>query len=139
MTDAPPLAPDLFTQTSDGPRLVGGRCRHSGRLVFPLPQGEARRGFEPVPLSPQGRLWSWTVQRFLPKSPPYAGVETQETFQPFVVAYIELPGEIIIESRLVDVEPDALALGQPFALTLVPFATRSGERLSFAFRPAGKG
>jgi uncharacterized protein len=139
MSQPPPIAPKLFKETADGPRLIGGRCVETGRLVFPLPDGE---GFEPVLLSPHGRLWSWTVQRFLPKSPPYAGTETPQTFRPYVVAYVELPGEIIVQSRLEGVDPDALTdpatltMGQPLALVLVPFETTSGTVTRYAFRPA---
>lgn len=132
MTLAPPIAPDLFVLTDDGPRLIGGRCLKTGRLMFPKPAGNDTAA---VLLSPRGTLWSWTVQRFLPKSPPYAGAETAETFRPYAVGYVELPGEIIVESRIVGIEPEALAIGLPLKLILVPFATCAGDVTSFAFAP----
>ncbi|NNM57371.1 OB-fold domain-containing protein [Acidocella sp.] len=114
------IAPDLFVETPDGPRLQGGRRREGGGVVFPLPQGGERAFYEPVALSPHGRLWSWTVQRFRPKSPPYAGDEDERGFRPYAVGYVELPGEVIVEARLEfgEVEP---RLGLLMRLEIVPF------------------
>ena len=47
-------------------------------------------------LAREGTLWTWTVQGFRPKSPPYEGpVE----FEPYPVGYVELPGEVKVETR----------------------------------------
>src|SRR5258705_13976609 len=112
-------------------RRMGCRNRQSGRIVFPLPSD--RESFERVELPHRGPLWSYTVQRFEPKSPPYFG---EKPFQPFAVGYVELPGALIVESRLVDVRFDELRIGMPMELTT--FALRSDEQgsaLMFAFRP----
>lgn len=100
------IAEGLFTDETP-PRLVGGRDRQSGRIVFPCPPGDA---CEPVALGREGRLWSYTVQRFRPKTPPYAG---PDAFAPWVVAYVELPGEVIVEARLDGVAFDAVEIGMP--------------------------
>ncbi|MBB4858380.1 putative OB-fold protein [Novosphingobium chloroacetimidivorans] len=100
------IAEGLFTDETP-PRLIGGKDRKSGRIVFPCPSTATH---EPVPLSREGRLWSYTVQRFRPKSPPYAG---PEAFAPWVVAYVELPGEVIVEARLDDVAFEDVAVGMP--------------------------
>jgi uncharacterized protein len=98
------IAEGLFTDETP-PRLVGGRDRETGRIVFPCPAGP---GYEPVALGSHGTLWSYTVQRYRPKSPPYAG---PEAFRPWVIAYVELPGEVIVEAWLVDVEPQDVSIG----------------------------
>jgi uncharacterized OB-fold protein len=52
------------------------------------------------------------------------------------VGYVELPGALIVESRLVDVAFDRLRVGMPMELTT--FTLRSDEQgriLMFAFRP----
>jgi uncharacterized OB-fold protein len=125
-----PIAADLFTLAPEL-RLIGGRNRKSGRIVFPLPSD--RESFEAVELPHRGPLWSFTVQRFEPKSPPYLG---EKPFQPFAVGYVELPGALIVESRLIDVQFDELHIGMPMELTT--FALRKDEHgaaLMFAFRP----
>jgi uncharacterized OB-fold protein len=43
-----------------------------------------------VTLPAEGTLWTWTVQRFAPKSPPY--VPPEDGFRPFAVGYVELDG-----------------------------------------------
>lgn len=120
----------LFTDETPQ-QLVGGRDRATGRIVFPRPDSD---GFDAVPLRRDGTLWSYTVQRFRPKSPPYAG---PEAFRPWIVAYVELPGETIVEARLTGVEPDAVTIGMALELTQVPLdPDMPGERLIPAFRPA---
>jgi uncharacterized OB-fold protein len=89
-------------------------------------------------LSRQGTLWSWTIQCFAPKSPPYA-VEDADAFEPFGVGYVELPGEIRVEARLTVADPERLRIGMPMELTLIPApgAEQSGV-VTFAFRPVGE-
>jgi uncharacterized OB-fold protein len=130
-----PIAPGLFVEHSDGPHLLAGRSKDDRRLVFPLPQGAAGEGFEAVPLSRTGRLWSFTVQRFRPKSPPYAGADDEKTFRPYAVGYIELAGEIIVEGRLETENFGALKVGQTMELVLQDFARENGVVTSYAFRP----
>jgi uncharacterized protein len=128
--NARPIAADLF-KTAPELRLIGGRHRASGRIVFPLPTD--RDTFEPIDLPQHGLLWSYTVQRFEPKSPPYRAAQP---FEPFAVGYVELPGALIIESRLIDVRFDELRIGMP--MELATFALHTDERGAvsmFAFRP----
>jgi uncharacterized OB-fold protein len=130
-----PVAEDVFTM--DGaPHLIGGRSHADGRIVFPMPSGGEAALYEPVALSPRGKLWSYTVQRFRPKSPPYIG---PDAFAPYAVGYVELPGEVIVESRLVDVAFDELRCGIEMELAIIPFATDpDGTAVTtFAFRPVG--
>jgi uncharacterized OB-fold protein len=76
---------------------------------------------------PEGQ-WSWTSQEFQPKS-PFAG---PEPFEPFLLGYIELANEVIVESRIVETSIDRLELGMPMQLVIVPF---DDHRSTFAFRP----
>lgn len=121
-----PIAADLFALENGNPSLLGGRDRASGRIVFPLPLDRAR--FEPVALPREGTIWSWTVQRFRPKSPPYAG---PDDFTPYAIAYVELPGAVIVETRLTGFDPAALKVGLPCRLVIEDL----GGKASFAFAP----
>jgi uncharacterized OB-fold protein len=136
MADAP-IAPGLFDVVGGQPHLIGGRRRRDGVVTFPMPAGAEAALYEPVALSPEGRLWSFTVQRFRPKSPPYAGVEDERGFRPYAVGYVELPGEVIVEARLEIDDFSALRVGLPMTLALAPFETADrGTAVSYVFRPA---
>ncbi len=129
-----PIAQGLLTDEAQ-PRLIGGRNFASGRIVFPMPVGGEAALYEPYPLKREGLLWSYTVQRFAPKSPPYAG---PQPFEPFAVGYVELPGEVIVESRLIDIPFDQLKIGMPLQMVLEPFSTDSDGNAvyTYAFAPA---
>ena len=92
-----------------------------------MPEGDSAAGFEAVPLSRTGTLWSWTIQNFEPKRPPYQG---PMPFAPYMVGYVELPGEVIVATRLDGI--DAPRIGMPVELRIVPF---DAERSTFAFGP----
>ncbi len=124
MTVLAPIADAVWT---DEPRLIGGRGS-DGRIRFPMPEGDAAAGFEPVELSPTGTLWSWTIQNFEPKRPPYDG---PTPFAPYMVGYVELAGEVIVIARIVDVtEPK---IGMVLALRIVAF---DDGRSTYAFGPS---
>jgi uncharacterized OB-fold protein len=131
-----PIADGLFEVMDGRPRLIGGRRKSDGRMVFPLPTGPEAANFDAVRLSPEGTLWSFTVQRFRPKSPPYAGADDDSGFRPYALGYVELPGEVIVESRLETEDFAALKVGQPMRLKLVPFRRAGGDVLTYAFEPA---
>ena len=139
-TPARPVAEGLFTWPDDEPRLIGSRCDECGVVTFPEQDSCPRCTSTNVSrhlLSRTGTLWTWTVQGFRPKSPPYEGpVE----FEPYPVGYVELPGEVKVESILVDVAPEQLQIGMEMELAIVPFrSTVTDEPLvTFAFRPAGR-
>ncbi|HZU65615.1 MAG TPA: OB-fold domain-containing protein [Novosphingobium sp.] len=127
-----PIAEGLFTEESP-PRLIGARHRPSGRIVFPCPPGA---DYEPHPLGRRGRLWSYTIQRYRPKSPPYTG---PEAFKPWVVAYVELPGEVIVEARLDGVDFAALKIGMEVEFAPVPLDPDAADSVLIpGFLPAGE-
>ena len=72
----------------------------------------------------------------MPKT-PYIGTENPEDFKPYAVGYIELPGEIMVESRLEGVNPEDLEIGMEMELSIDPFVkNEEGEELMmFSFRP----
>lgn len=125
------IAQGLITEDNP-PHLIGGRERDTGRVVFPCPTGDR---YDRVALSRTGTLWSYTIQRYRPKSPPYKG---PEAFRPWAVAYVELPGEVIVESRLTDIAFEDIRLGMPLELTMIPLDPDAADPVMIpAFRPAG--
>jgi uncharacterized OB-fold protein len=127
------IADDIF-QAGEPPCLIGGRHRETGRIVFPCPSGPESALYDRMPLSTEGKLWSWTIQRFRPKTPPYAGLAA---FEPFALGYVALADQVIVETRLDGISFDALCVDMPLTLTLIPFSTDPDGTtvLTYAFRP----
>jgi len=131
-TPAPAIADDLLEWTGGELRLVASRERAGGRIVFP-PRAIDDDRFDCVLLGTHGKLWSWTIQRFRPKSPPYAG---PDAFEPYAVGYVELAGELVIEARLTGIDFAELRIGMALRLVPLPFTLASGvDRTTFAFTP----
>ncbi|WP_088182971.1 Zn-ribbon domain-containing OB-fold protein [Sphingobium sp. Z007] len=132
--DSVAVADGLFAAQPQ-PHLIGGRDRETGRIVFPCPVANPR--FEEIDLPPRGRVWSWTIQRFRPKTPPYIG---PEAFEPFAIGYVELPGAVIVETRIVGVAFDAIRIGMEMETVIIPFATDASGRtvVTYAFAPFGE-
>ena len=126
MNELLPIADGLWTDEAD-PRLIGGRRKSDGEIVFPMPGGDAANDYDAIPLSRTGTLWSWTIQSFRPKSPPFVG---PDEFTPFALGYVELPGEVIVETRLT--RATNLRIGMAMALEIIPY---DAGRATFAFRP----
>ena len=136
---ARPIGEGLFTWPSDSPALLCSRCRDCGRAAFPAQDScaaccSANVRVEELPR--RGTLWTYTVQRFMPK-PPYNSGETPETFQPYGVGYVELPGGVRVEGRLTENDPAKLEIGMPMEVVFYPYRRDEDgtERVSFAFRP----
>ncbi len=131
---AQPIAENLFTE--DMSALIGARNKQTGQIFFPLPLAPDDN-IEAIPLASRGTVWTYTVQRFPPK-PPYAGPTDPEKFKPYVVAYVELPGQTMVESRLTGVEPEDVEIGMEVELTAIPLdpeAPEAEQKLIHAFKP----
>jgi uncharacterized OB-fold protein len=134
-----PVAEGIFTWPSDDPQLIGSRCSGCGIVTFPAQASCPRCASTEMAehrLARRGRLWAWTTQEFPPPSPPYTG-PTGDDFVPYGVGYVELGGEVRVETRLT--ETRRLEIGMDVELVLVPFRTddAGNEVVTFAFRPVG--
>ena len=100
----------IFSLTSDGPRLLGSRCRLCGTHAFPVQDSCARC-----------TATSMEPQRFVP----------------FGVGYVELPGQLKVEARLTVSDPARLEIGMDMFLVLVPLTTDDDgtEVVTFGFAP----
>jgi uncharacterized OB-fold protein len=136
-----PIAENLFTWPAAEPRLIGSCCGDCGARTFPkqahCPRCTSAR-MDDVLLPRTGSLWTWTIQGFRPKSPPYKGDDTVDTFEPFGVGYIDLEGELLVEARLTENDPERLAVGTKMELVVLPLYHEDDgtEVLTYAFRPA---
>jgi hypothetical protein len=131
------VAQGLFVEDAEGSRLIAGRRKADGEVRFPMPAGPEAKLYDPVELVGEARLWSFTVQRFRPKTPPYIGDDDEKTFVPFAVGYVEFPQQVIVEGRIEINDFSQLHIGQPMRVVLAPFATSTrGVVTTYAFRPA---
>jgi uncharacterized OB-fold protein len=130
------IDPGLIGGTHAHPRLIGSICEQCGTVTFPR-QGSCPRctsgQVKAYELATRGTLWTWTIQCFAPKSPPYPAAAVGD-FEPYGVGYIELPGEVRVESRLTESDAARLRIGMPMELTLIP-APGAADKLTFAFAP----
>ena len=136
-----PIQEGLFTWPSAEPRLIGSRCNQCGEFAFPAQTSCSACCVQDsvnIELSTTGKLWSWTIQGFLPKSPPYARQETPESFIPYGVGYVELPEKVLVEKRLTPSDPDELKIGMAMELVIEKFIqdAEGNDVMCFAFKPA---
>jgi uncharacterized OB-fold protein len=137
--DYTPVADGRSAGTADEPQLIGSECDDCGTVTFPAQDSCPRCTSQNVSerhLARRGTLWTWTVQCFPPKSPPYA-VAPGDDFEPYGVGYIELEGEVRVEALLTERDPERLRIGMPMELTLIP-APGSAGTVTYAFRPVGR-
>ena len=139
MTNRVPIAEGLFTWPSDNPALLGSRCTQCGIATFPVAESCMACSSQEVAveeLPRRGTLWTWTVQQFMPKT-PYNSGETPETFKPYGVGYVELPGGVRVEGRLTESDPEKLSIGMEMELLVDTYRTEESgdEVVSFYFKP----
>jgi uncharacterized OB-fold protein len=114
-----PAVDGWFTMDDQSPRLLGNRCRSCGTFFFPRasffcrnPDCESTE-FDEVPLSPRGRVWSFTTNRYQPP-PPFVATES---FEPYSIAAVELADEKLVVLGQVKGDPP-LEIGAEVELVL---------------------
>ena len=128
---------DLYSPGEGGKvRIVAGKHRQTGQVVFPIPQGAEEGDYKRIELPPSGTLWTYTIQRIPPKNPPFVGINSPEEYQPFAVGYVRLGDEAMIEGRIAG-DPERLEIGMPMDCVAMSFPTANGsEMTTYAFAPA---
>ena len=124
------------------PALPVARCQDCGLVVYPETAASCPRcTAAPLTVSTadgDGVIWSVTVQRFPPKSPPYQA--PAGGFVPFAVAYVETAEGFRVEAIVAADDPGGLRIGQPVSFTGVvddvPRYRPHGELLTTAVDPA---
>lgn len=140
MSNQVPIHEGLFTWPAAKPQLLGSRCNQCAEATFPA-QPDCRscgsRETTIVELGDRGILWTWTIQTFMPKQ-PYRSDEIPETFRPYGVGYVEMPGGVRVETRLQANSPDQLQIGMAMQLDIIPFRTdeNGDQKMTFSFSAA---
>jgi uncharacterized OB-fold protein len=139
MSKQVPIAEGLFTWPAARPALLASRCRHCGIASFPAAESCMACSGQDVAIEElpgRGTLWTWTIQQFMPKT-PYKSNETAQTFRPYGVGYVELPGGVRVEGRLTENDPEKLRIGMAMEVVFAPYRTEDNgdEVISFFFKP----
>jgi uncharacterized OB-fold protein len=74
----------------------------------------------------------------MPPSPPYSGPEkSPDSFIPFLLGMVELPGQCRVISRILADTPDEFEIGTPMELTLFPYRDDEAGNtvVTYAFKP----
>ena len=137
------VADGIFNIVDGKPVLLGSRCTNCDNHMFPRQQGCPRCMFdqqEDIELASTGTLWSWTVQAFPPKAPPYLG-PVGDDLVPYGVGYVELPGQVRVEARLTVADPKQLKIGMAMEIVLEPLAVDDDGNtvVTYAFTPTSPG
>jgi uncharacterized OB-fold protein len=129
-----PLREGLFRipeGPGEKPALIGSRCARCGEHFFPtraicLACGQV--GLEQAYLTGPGKIWTFTIARM---TPPGSLIEA-----PYVVAQVELPERVIVQSILSDCDVDSVRVDMPVELVLekVKEDEEGNEVVAFKFR-----
>lgn len=134
-----PIAEGLFTWPSNDPRLLGSKCKNCGVVLFPAQSSCpacCTEDSDVIELERRGKVWTFTIQNFLPNRPPYEGPETPETFKPYGVGYIELADQTRVEARIQTDDISKLHIGQDVELVVEKYIERDGKDIiSYFFKP----
>lgn len=126
MTESVITLRHFFERAREG-TLTGIRCRHCGELAMPpkeLCEHGHQRGWDPVPLSGEGTIESFTVIRVAPRE---LAAEA-----PYAVALVRLAEGVALLGRVVDIPLENVAVGLPVRFR--PLVTH--DQTSVGFGPA---
>ncbi|MFD0554067.1 Zn-ribbon domain-containing OB-fold protein [Streptomyces rectiviolaceus] len=94
------MVADWFAGEGENFRLLGTRCSACASVFFPREDGFCRNpgcsggDLEEVPLSPRGRIWSYTDSRYRPPAPYVSDPELP--WQPYALIAVELEAERMV-------------------------------------------
>jgi len=137
-TKTVPVAEGLFTETADGPRLLGSRCASCGTPYFPRSavchNPECRESkIEEASFGPRGSLWSCAIQNYPP--PPPARYE--EPYTPYALGMVDMPEGLRVLGRISTDDPESVQVGAEVELVLERlYLDENGDQvITWKFRP----
>ncbi len=120
MTDkAVPVIEGLFSDTAEGPRLLGSRCAACGTPYFPSsavchnPECSDSR-IEEAFFGPGGTLWSCALQNYPP--PPPARYD--EPYEPYLLGMVDMDEGLRVMARINAADITAVEIGSRVELEL---------------------
>jgi uncharacterized OB-fold protein len=122
---------EIVTMVNGEPRLLGGRCGACATDNFPKDDSCPRCGssdISSVTLAPTGTVWTWTVQRFAPKTP----YRPPSVAAPFALGYVDL-GTVKVEARLAGKSVESWKIGDKVHLVVGPMHAEDSDWEAFWF------
>ena len=138
MSQRVPVIEGLFSETAEGPRLLGSRCTTCATPYFPKspvchnPDCDESR-IEDAAFGPRGVLFSCAVQNYPPPPP----AKYDEPYQPYAVGMIDLAEGLRVLGRIAAQDFSKLHGGMPVEL-IVGRLYRDAEGhdvVTWQFRP----
>ena len=116
--DLVPVAAGLFEGTGSTAHLIGTRCTSCDTYYFPktLSCRNPRcreKAIQDVPLSREGRLYSYTVQHYQPPA-----LFRMTDWAPYAIGSVELPEGLRVMGMLTGCAPADLTIGMALELTV---------------------
>jgi len=136
-----PAIDGWFQMDAEQPRLIGTRCTSCETYFFPKETVFCRNPrcagteFEEVPLSPRGKLWSFTDNHYAPPEP----FKAPDPFETYAVAAVELEKEkmVVLGQVVPGVGVEKLSAGMDMELVLdTLFEDDENEYVVWKWRPA---
>ncbi|GAB2631670.1 zinc ribbon domain-containing protein [Streptomyces capparidis] len=142
-----PVVEGWFTAADGGGfRLLGTRCADCSAVFFPREDLACRdpgcggTRLEQVPLSPRGRVWSYTDSRYRPPAPYPA--DPGAPWEPFTLVAVELAAEglVVLGQAAPGVGVDDLAVGMEVEVVPGVLEDGGGRRTAtWNWRPVREG
>jgi uncharacterized OB-fold protein len=113
MEKSKPIKDGIFTETPQGTRLQGNRCKECGQTFFPrvpLCLECAAEELEDLPLGNRGKLFTYSVINM-----PSANFKA-----PYAVGYVDLPEGVRIFTPLSMADSDSFSVGLDMELRAEP-------------------
>ncbi len=137
-TNTVPVAEGLFTETADGPRLLGSKCASCGTPYFPRSavchSPDCRESkMEEASFGPRGTLWSCAIQNY----PPPLPARYEEPYTPYALGMVDMPEGLRVLGRISTDDPEGVQVGAEVELVLerLYLDENENEVITWKFRP----
>lgn len=132
-----PVAEGLFTETADGPRLLGSKCVNCDTPYFPKAAichnpGCNESRLEDAQFGPHGTLWGYTIQ-YYPPPPP---AKYDEPYEPYAIGLVDMAEGLRVLSRISADHPEAVTVRANVELVIEKLYTdtQGNDVSTFKFR-----
>lgn len=126
-----PAIEGWFSMDKADAHLIGSQCKQCKTYFFPGNVSYCRNpecesdSFDPVPLSREGKIWSYTDAQYKPPEPYIS----PEPFEPYAIAAVELAKEkmIVLGQLAKGITVDDVKAGMEVELKLQTLFSKDGQ------------